>query len=224
MKNKKKIVSLFFLLLLIFSSVLALSSCGQSETNRERLEEALYAKVSEELYTSASYETYTIAYNQAKELLKKENATALELERALEELTEAKKNLVKKADFSQLKLAVESHEKIIWVNYAGLESSPYYNVAKKYMPNGTCGVVSFGVRGGRDAAQKFMENLKLIAIETHVADARSCCLHPASTTHRQMSDAELAAAGVPADLVRLSCGLENVQDLIDDIAQALEKV
>lgn len=112
MKNKKKIVSLFFLLLLIFSSVLALSSCGQSETNRERLEEALYAKVSEELYTSASYETYTIAYNQAKELLKKENATALELERALEELTEAKKNLVKKADFSQLKLAVESHEKI----------------------------------------------------------------------------------------------------------------
>lgn len=119
---------------------------------------------------------------------------------------------------------LESHEKIIWVNYAGLESSPYYNVAKKYMPNGTCGVVSFGVRGGRDAAQKFMENLKLIAIETHVADARSCCLHPASTTHRQMSDAELAAAGVPADLVRLSCGLENVQDLIDDIAQALEKV
>ncbi len=119
---------------------------------------------------------------------------------------------------------LESHEKIIWVNYAGLESSPYYNVAKKYMPNGTCGVVSFGVRGGRDAAQKFMENLKLIAIETHVADARSCCLHPASTTHRQMSDAELAAAGVPADLVRLSCGLENVQDLIDDIAEALEKV
>ena len=119
---------------------------------------------------------------------------------------------------------LESHEKIIWVNYAGLESSPYYNVAKKYMPNGTCGVVSFGVRGGRDAAQKFMENLKLIAIETHVADARSCCLHPASTTHRQMSDAELAAAGVPADLVRLACGLENVQDLIDDIAQALEKV
>ncbi len=119
---------------------------------------------------------------------------------------------------------LESHEKIKWVNYAGLESSPYYNVAKKYMPNGTCGVVSFGVRGGRDAAQKFMENLKLIAIETHVADARSCCLHPASTTHRQMSDAELAAAGVPADLVRLSCGLENVQDLIDDIAQALEKV
>lgn len=119
---------------------------------------------------------------------------------------------------------LESHEKIIWVNYAGLESSPYYNVAKKYMPNGTCGVVSFGVRGGRDAAQKFMENLKLIAIETHVADARSCCLHPASTTHRQMSDAELAAAGVPADLVRLSCGLENVQDLIDDIAQALEKI
>ena len=119
---------------------------------------------------------------------------------------------------------LESHEKIIWVNYAGLESSPYYNVAKKYMPNGTCGVVSFGVRGGRDAAQKFMENLKLIAIETHVADARSCCLHPASTTHRQMSDAELAAAGVPADLVRLSCGLENVQDLIDDIAQALEQV
>ena len=117
---------------------------------------------------------------------------------------------------------LSQHAQISWVNYAGLESSPYYELAQTYMPNGTCGVVGFGVRGGRVCAQKFMENLKLIAIETHVADARSCCLHPASTTHRQMSDAELAAAGVPADLVRLSCGLENAQDLIQDIAQALE--
>ncbi len=112
MKNKKKIVGLFFLLLLIFGNVLVLSSCGQSEANRGRLEEELSSKVSEELYTSASYETYEIAYNRAKELLNKKDATALELERALEELTVAKKNLVKKADFSQLKLAVESHEKI----------------------------------------------------------------------------------------------------------------
>ena len=89
------------------------------------------------------------------------------------------------------------------------------------MPNGTCGVVSFGVKGGRAAAEKFMKALKIIAIETHVADARSCCLHPASATHRQMSDEELVKAGVPADLVRLSCGLESYQDLIDDIKQAL---
>ena len=89
------------------------------------------------------------------------------------------------------------------------------------MPNGTCGVVSFGVKGGREAAEKFMKALKIIAIETHVADARSCCLHPASATHRQMNDEELIKAGVPADLVRLSCGLESYQDLIDDITQAL---
>ena len=89
------------------------------------------------------------------------------------------------------------------------------------MPNGTCGVVSFGVKGGRKAAEKLMKALKIIAIETHVADARSCCLHPASATHRQMNDEELIAAGVPGDLIRLSCGIENYQDLIDDIQQAL---
>lgn len=119
---------------------------------------------------------------------------------------------------------LEGHEKIGWVNYAGLESSPYHRLAAKYMPNGTCGVVSFGIRGGRDAASRFMANLKLAAIETHVADARTCCLHPASTTHRQMSDRELIAAGVPGDLVRFSCGLESSDDLIADIAQALERI
>ena len=117
--------------------------------------------------------------------------------------------------------ALESNDKIAWVNYPGLPSNKYYALAEKYMPKGTCGVVSFGVKGGRAAAEKFMKALRIIAIETHVADARSCCLHPASATHRQMNDEELIAAGVPGDLVRLSCGLENYQDLIDDIQQAL---
>lgn len=116
---------------------------------------------------------------------------------------------------------LENHEKIAWVNYPSLESSPYYDLAKKYLPNGSCGVVSFGVKGGREAAQSFMGKLKIAAIETHVADARSCCLHPASTTHRQMSDEELENAGVPSDLVRLSVGLEDADDLIADIEQAL---
>ena len=116
---------------------------------------------------------------------------------------------------------LESNDKIGWVNYPGLPSNKYHALAQKYMPKGTCGVVSFGVNGGRAAAEKFMKALKTIAIETHVADARSCCLHPASATHRQMNDQELIAAGVPGDLVRLSCGLENYQDLIDDIEQAL---
>ena len=119
---------------------------------------------------------------------------------------------------------LEQHEKIAWVNYPGLASSPYHARAQKYMPKGTCGVVSFGVKGGREAASKFMQNLRIAAIETHVADARTCCLHPASTTHRQMNDAELVAAGVSGDLVRLSCGLESAEDLIEDIAQALEKI
>ena len=119
---------------------------------------------------------------------------------------------------------LEGHEKIAWVNYAGLSSNRYYELAKKYMPKGTCGVVSFGVRGGRAAAEQFMKHLKLAAIETHVADARTCCLHPASATHRQMNEAELIAAGVPGDLVRLSCGLESADDLIADLAQALETV
>lgn len=119
---------------------------------------------------------------------------------------------------------LEAHEKIAWVNYPGLESSPHYARARKYLPDGVCGVVSFGVRGGREAAAAFMRELRVAAIETHVADARTCCLHPASTTHRQMSDAELTAAGVSPDLVRLSCGLESADDLIEDIAQALDKI
>ena len=119
---------------------------------------------------------------------------------------------------------LEAHEKIAWVNYAGLESNKYYELAKKYMPNGTCGVVSFGVKGGRSAAEQFMKHLKIAAIETHVADARTCCLHPASATHRQMNDEELIAAGVSGDLVRLSCGIESAEDLIADLAQALESV
>ena len=119
---------------------------------------------------------------------------------------------------------LDSHDKIEWVNYPSLEGNKYYELASKYLPNGSCGVVSFGIKGGRKAAEKFMKNLKVAAIETHVADARTCCLHPASATHRQMNDAELAAAGVPANLVRFSCGLENSQDLIEDIAQALEKI
>ncbi len=119
---------------------------------------------------------------------------------------------------------LKKHEKISWVDYAGLEDSKYYALAQKYMPNGTCGVVSFGVKGGRKAAEIFMKNLRIAAIETHVADARTCCLHPASATHRQMNEEELIAAGVSGDLVRFSCGLENAQDLIDDIAQALESV
>ena len=119
---------------------------------------------------------------------------------------------------------LDSHDKIEWVNYPSLEGNKYYELALKYLPNGSCGVVSFGIKGGRKAAEKFMKNLKVAAIETHVADARTCCLHPASATHRQMNDAELAAAGVPANLVRFSCGLENSQDLIEDIAQALEKI
>ena len=95
---------------------------------------------------------------------------------------------------------------------------------KKYLPNGSCGVVSFGVKGGREAAAAFMGHLKIAAIETHVADARTCCLNPASSTHRQMNDEQLAAAGVPAELVRMSCGLESSEDLIADIAQALDKI
>ena len=119
---------------------------------------------------------------------------------------------------------LENHPKVAWVNYPGLASSPDYALTQKYMPNGTCGVVSFGVKGGREAASKFMEGLKIIAIETHVADARSCCLHPATTTHRQLSDADLVAAGVGPDLIRVSLGLEDPADLIADIEQALANV
>ena len=116
---------------------------------------------------------------------------------------------------------LQSSDKIEWVTYADLPGDKYHELAKKYLPNGTCGVVSFGVKGGRKAAEEFMKKLKLIAIETHVADARSCCLHPANATHRQMNDDELIACGITNNLVRLSCGLENAEDLIADIAQAL---
>ena len=117
-----------------------------------------------------------------------------------------------------------AHEKISWVKFPSLEGDADYELAQKYMPNGTCGVVSFGVKGGRTAAEKFMTGLRIAAIETHVADARSCCLHPASTTHRQLSDAELASCGVSADLVRFSCGLESAEDLIADIDAALSAI
>ena len=119
---------------------------------------------------------------------------------------------------------LEKSDKVAWVNYPGLIGNRYYVLAKKYMPHGTCGVVSFGVKGGREAAERFMRALEVAAIETHVADARTCCLHPASTTHRQMSEEELTAAGVPSDLVRFSCGIENVNDLIEDIQNALDHV
>ncbi len=119
---------------------------------------------------------------------------------------------------------LENHPKIAWVRYSGLPGDPYYAVAQKYLPHGSCGVVSFGVKGGRAAAETFMGHLRLGAIATHVADARTCCLHPASSTHRQMNDAELEAAGVSADLVRLSVGLESREDLIADLEQALAAV
>lgn len=110
------------------------------------------------------------------------------------------------------------------MNYCGLPGDKYHALAEKYLPNGSCGVVSFGVKGGREAAAAFMGHLKIAAIETHVADARTCCLHPASSTHRQMNDEQLLAAGVQPDLVRMSCGLEDKNDLINDIAQALDKI
>ena len=114
-----------------------------------------------------------------------------------------------------------SHEKVAWVHYAGLEEDKYHALAEKYMPNGTCGVLSFGVKGGREAAIAFMDKLKVATIVTHVADARTCLLHPASHTHRQMTDEQLAEAGVDADLIRLSVGIENVEDIIEDLKQAL---
>ena len=119
---------------------------------------------------------------------------------------------------------LQAHPKVAWVKYCGLPGDKYYEVAKKYLPNGSCGVISFGLVGGRKAAETFMKHMKLGAIETHVADSRTCCLHPASATHRQMTDEQLAECGVGADLIRLSCGLENAEDLIADLAQAIEKV
>jgi O-acetylhomoserine aminocarboxypropyltransferase/cysteine synthase len=116
---------------------------------------------------------------------------------------------------------LENHPKISWVSFSGLENDSQYALAQKYLPNGTCGVISFGVVGGREAAVKFMDSLKLAAIVTHVADARTCVLHPASTTHRQMNDNELAAAGVSPDLIRMSVGIEDIRDIIVDVDQAL---
>ena len=119
---------------------------------------------------------------------------------------------------------LQSNPKVAWVKYCGLPGDKYYEVAKKYLPGGSCGVISFGLHGGRKAAETFMKHMKLGAIETHVADSRTCCLHPASATHRQMTDKQLEECGVGADLIRLSCGLENTQDLIEDLAQAIDKV
>ncbi|MBR6545392.1 MAG: O-acetylhomoserine aminocarboxypropyltransferase/cysteine synthase [Clostridia bacterium] len=117
---------------------------------------------------------------------------------------------------------LSAHPKVNWVNYPGIPDSPYYEIAQKYMPNGTCGVVSFGVQGGREAATLFMDSLRLAAIVTHVADARTCILHPASTTHRQLTDEQLNECKTPADLLRLSVGIEDADDIIADLSQALE--
>ena len=119
---------------------------------------------------------------------------------------------------------LEAQPQVLSVNYSGLKSNKYYELAQKYLPNGGCGVVSFELKGGRSAAEKFMKALKLCAIETHVADARSCCLNPATSTHRQMNDEQLIAAGVPAGLIRISCGLEDKKDLIADLSQALDAI
>ena len=118
---------------------------------------------------------------------------------------------------------LQNHPKVSWVSFPGLENDSQYALAQKYLPNGTCGVISFGVVGGREAAVKFMDSLELAAIVTHVADARTCVLHPASTTHRQMNDNELAAAGVSPDLIRISVGIEDIRDIIADVDQALGK-
>lgn len=119
---------------------------------------------------------------------------------------------------------LKNNDKITWVKCAMLEDDPQYKLAKKYMPNGTCGVVSFGIKGGRKAATVFMDSLRLAAIVTHVADARTCCLHPASTTHRQLTEKELEEAGVTPDMIRFSCGIEDANDIIADIQQALDKI
>ena len=125
-----------------------------------------------------------------------------------------------------LKIAqfLQDHPKISWINYPDLPGNPYYDIVKKYLPHGTCGVLCFGVKGGRKKAEEFMSYLKLATIETHVADSHTCCLHPASSTHRQMTDEQLEAAGVPSDMIRLSVGLEDAGDLIDDISQALDRI
>jgi O-acetylhomoserine (thiol)-lyase len=119
---------------------------------------------------------------------------------------------------------LNNHPKVEWVRYCGLKTDKYYELGQKYLPNGSCGVLAFSVKGGRKEAETVMKNLKVAAIETHVADARTCCLHPANATHRQLTDKQLEEAGIPATLIRYSCGIENAQDLIEDLAQALENV
>ena len=118
---------------------------------------------------------------------------------------------------------LEKNEKVAWVNYCGLPSNKYYTLGQKYLPNGSCGVIAFGLKGSREDAIRFMDNLDFISIVTHVADARTCILHPASHTHRQLSDEQLREAGIAPDLIRLSVGIENVNDIIADIEQALNK-
>ena len=127
-------------------------------------------------------------------------------------------NALKMAQF------LEDHSQVAWVNYPDLASNKYHDLASKYLPKGSCGVISFGIKGGRKAAEEFMGHLKLASIETHVADSRTCCLHPASSTHRQMTEAQLQDAGVPGDLIRISIGLENIDDLIEDVSNALKKL
>ncbi len=119
---------------------------------------------------------------------------------------------------------LSAHEKVAWVNYAGLETDKYHDLAVKYCPNGTCGVLAFGIKGGRDKSIRFMDSLELCAIATHVADSKTCLLHPASHTHRQMTDEQLAEAGIAPDLIRLSVGIENADDLINDLKQAFDKI
>ncbi|MBS5334601.1 MAG: O-acetylhomoserine aminocarboxypropyltransferase [Clostridiales bacterium] len=127
-------------------------------------------------------------------------------------------NALKMAQF------LENHSQVAWVNYPDLASNKYHYLTSKYLPKGSCGVISFGIKGGRKAAEEFMGHLKLASIETHVADSRTCCLHPASSTHRQMTEAQLQDAGVPGDLIRISIGLENIDDLIEDVSNALKKL
>ena len=119
---------------------------------------------------------------------------------------------------------LDANPKVAWVNFSGLPNNKYYALAQKYMPNGTCGVVSFGLVGGRAAAERFMKELKVAIIATHVADAHSCCLHPANATHRQLSDAELEACGVKPDMIRFSVGIEDIKDILGDIENALKVV
>ena len=119
---------------------------------------------------------------------------------------------------------LEKNEKVGWVNYAGLPSNPQYQLAQKYLPDGICGVIAFGLKGSRQEAIRFMDNLEFISIVTHVADARTCVLHPASHTHRQLTDQQLREAGISPDLVRLSIGIENVDDIIADLQQAMAKM